>query len=210
MPRKLLKEIDGKSFVIPNGIDDFWFKNKNLINKTLDKSRIKLIFVGKINKNKNAVTIQKAMDILLKNGYEVELKIIGEIQDKREFRKIQNNPFTTYHSPMAKEELIEQYRLSDIFVMPSITESFGLVYAEAMSQSLPVIYSKGQGFDEQFEEGKVGSHVLSTSPKSVANGIERVINDYSCIQKNLVKLVDKFSWEEIVKKYKEIYEMIIK
>ena len=42
--------------------------------------------------------------------------------------------------------------------MLSIMETFGLVYAEAMSQGLPIIYTKGQGFDEQFDEGKVGYH----------------------------------------------------
>jgi len=40
--------------------------------------------------------------------------------------------------------------------MPSITETFGLVYAEALSQGLPVLYTRGQGFDRQFEEGEVG------------------------------------------------------
>ena len=37
------------------------------------------------------------------------------------------------------------YRENDIYVMPSIIETFGLVYAEAMSQGLPVIYTRGQG-----------------------------------------------------------------
>ena len=43
--------------------------------------------------------------------------------------------------------------------MTSLGESFGLTYAEAMSQGVPVIYSKGQGFDGQFKEGVVGYHV---------------------------------------------------
>lgn len=210
IPKELMEEINNKSFIIPNGIDEFWFKNKNKSKKTLDKSKIKLIFVGKINKNKNIVTIQKAMDILVNNGYGVELKVVGKVQDKKVFREIQNNSFTIYYPPMTKEKLIEQYRLSDIYVMPSITESFGLVYAEAMSQGLPVIYSKGQGFDDQFEEGKVGSHVLASSPEDVAEGIERVINNYSFIQKNVVELVEKFSWKKIVEKYDEVYEVHIK
>lgn len=40
--------------------------------------------------------------------------------------------------------------------MPSHKETFGLVYAEAMSQGLPIIYTKNQGFDGQFPDGYVG------------------------------------------------------
>ena len=70
--------------------------------------------------------------------------------------------------------------------MPSFTESFGLVYAEAMSQGLPVIYSEGQGFDNQFPEGTVGYHVSAYDATSVADGIEKVINNFSDIISNTI------------------------
>ena len=44
-----------------------------------------------------------------------------------------------------KSELLGIYRSSSIFIMPSTGETFGLVYIEALSQSLPVIYTKGDG-----------------------------------------------------------------
>ena len=40
--------------------------------------------------------------------------------------------------------------------MPSITETFGLVYGEALSQGLLIIYTKGQGFDGQIKEKLAG------------------------------------------------------
>ena len=40
------------------------------------------------------------------------------------------------------------------FCLPSHAETFGLVYVEAMSQGLPIIY-EGQGFDKQFQDGEV-------------------------------------------------------
>ena len=42
-------------------------------------------------------------------------------------------------------------RSCSVFAMPSIFETFGLVYLEALSQNLPVVYTKGQGIDGMFD-----------------------------------------------------------
>ena len=110
---------------------------------------------------------------------------------------------------MPKEKLINLYRKCDIFVMPSFTESFGLVYAEAMSQGLPVIYSFGQGFDGQFAEGIVGYHVLARNFLSVADGIKNVINNYAMIRNNVAECAKRFNWSTVVKSYDDIYHIII-
>ena len=103
--------------------------------------------------------------------------------------------------------LVEQQTPKKVF-MPSFTESFGLVYAEAMSQGLPVVYSAGQGFDGQFAEGEVGYRVDSHSPESVANGILKVIENYGNISPYVSQKAKKFRWDEIVQVYSDIYEKI--
>lgn len=205
VPQKYQEVIKKKTYIIPNGIDEFWFENTPEQGKAIDKKHIKLVYAGRIDKNKNIPTTQKAMEILRKQGYEATLTVVGKVQDEKEFQIIKNDPYTTCLPAMPKEKLIDVYRASDIFVMPSFTESFGLVYAEAMSQGLPVIYSKGQGFDNQFPEGVVGYHVDSGSPDDVAEGIKRVIENYSDIQKNVVDAARRFNWEEIVNQYSALY-----
>ena len=110
---------------------------------------------------------------------------------------------------MPKEELINEYRSHDIFLMPSITEAFGLVYAEAMSQGLPVIYTKGQGFYGQFPEGCVGYAVDCKDPHDIANKIVKVLNDYKVISKACTEEVDKFAWQRISQDYSNLYHSII-
>ena len=90
-------------------------------------------------------------------------------------------------------------------MMPSHTETFGLVYAEAMSQGLPVIYTKGQGFDGQFPEGLVGYHVDDQSAEDVADGILKVINEYGEISTRCIDNVEKFRWMTICKTYQSVY-----
>ncbi|MEA1853617.1 glycosyltransferase family 4 protein [Cytobacillus sp. OWB-43] len=209
IPEELKEQIKSKSIVIPNGIEDFWYDNKTG-NKILNKKKIKLIYVGKINKNKNISATIKSIEILIREGFEVYYTIVGKIEDEKIYNKIKELPFVEYLGAMTKEELLEVYRNHDIFIMPSIHESFGLVYAEAISQGLPVVYSEGQGFDGQFEEGLVGNSVNPRSPEDIAQKINSIINKYDAISKNCFKLSHKFKWEFIEQEYNNIYSNIIK
>lgn len=209
IPKKYWTEIEKKIHIIPNGIDAFWFENIPAQDKIFDTKSVKLVYAGRVDKNKNIPTTQKAMAILKKQGYETTLSIVGKIEDEKEFRTIKKDPFTSCYPAIPKEKLIHIYRDADIFVMPSFTESFGLVYAEAMSQGLPVVYSKGQGFDKQFAEGFVGYHVTADNPEDVAAGIKRVIDNYFDIKKNVVSAAREFSWTKLINKYDQIYKTIV-
>ncbi len=90
--------------------------------------------------------------------------------------------------------------------MPSIHETFGLVYAEAMSQGLPVIYSKSQGFDGQFEDGTVGHVVNSLDHNDIAEKIIKIFYDYETKSKNCIELFHKFDWKTIACEYLSLYE----
>ncbi len=70
-----------------------------------------------------------------------------------------------------KEKLLEIYRQCDVLVVPSFRESFGLIYVEALTQGLPVVYTKGQGFDGNFEDGHIGYSIQPESPESIAEAI---------------------------------------
>ena len=148
------------------------------------------------------------MKLLQEKGCETHLTVVGRVADKRVFRQITSDKHTTYIPPKDKTELIHIYRDNDIFVMPSHTESFGLVYAEAMSQGLPVVYTKGQGFDGQFPEGEIGYSVNSNSIESVAEAIERIILEYDIITKDIAYKVGKYNWPNICLNYRKIYQFI--
>ena len=214
VPAKYRKEIMEKSYVIPNGIDDFWHdhkytKNGNEIQRVIKTERkIKCIYVGGIDRNKNVELTLKALTELEKQGWNCTLTCVGRIVDQSVYAKLCNYDCFNYVAPQKKEELIDYYRNADIFVMPSHTETFGLVYAEAMSQGLPVIYTRGQGFDGQFPEGDVGYAVDASSIESVVNVILACIDNYANISHRCVNSFSKFSWESIVQRYQYIYEDI--
>ena len=210
----LKERIKCKCYIIPNGIDDFWlnniYKNKDIevVNKRLQKKEVHIICVAQIIKRKNIPVLQKAVDILNEKGWKVTVELIGKDVDKKLLEKIQENQFTIYHGLVSKEKLINYYRNADIFVLPSKSETFGLVYAEAMTQSLPVIYTRGQGFDGQFPEGEVGYSVEQNNFNELAILIEKICFRYIEISKLCHKRCSKFDWDIIVDQYYRIYEGI--
>jgi len=74
-----------------------------------------------------------------------------------------------------------------------------------LNQGLPVIYTKGQGFDEQFQEGMVGYHVDCFNAEEIANRIIDMSNNYEVLSKNCTKLYSKFDWQIISKNYRKLY-----
>lgn len=209
VPDKYKEEISNKSIVLPNGIDDFWINNKIEKKTPPNGKKIRIIYVGVVNSNKNVETTINACELLIKLGYEVSYTIVGRITRKKYWNIINQYTFIKYVPHCKKEDLINYYRNADIFVMPSKHETFGLVYAEAMSQGLPVIYTKGQGFDGQFEEGEIGFSVAYDSPKEIADRIVDILNNYVNISYRCLLNIDRFKWDEIAKKYYEIYKAIL-
>ena len=215
VPDQIKESILKKSFIIPNGIDDFWHKNiyqrdVKAISHRIETSKIlKCIYVGSIDSNKNIGLTINALNQMNDSGWKTSLTAIGKISDKKVYENLRKNSVFTYVEPKNKEQLISYYREADIFVMPSHKETFGLVYAEAMSQGLPVVYTRGQGFDGQFDEGTVGYSVSDKCSDDVSNAIIKITSNYGKISQFCSSSVSKFLWEDICKSYLSIYEELL-
>lgn len=209
VPKELKEEIECKSIVIPNGINSY-FINNTYSKKEAPEGVLRLIYVGEVSKNKNIITTIKAAENLIKNGIDVELTIVGEIKYNKFRAILGEKSFIKYFEPCPKEEVLLHMREADIFVMPSFTETFGLVYAEAMSQGLPIIYTKGQGFDQQFQEGEVGYHVNPYSQQDIVEKILKILKDYKEISNRCTRNSILFDWNKIAGEYKELYIQSIK
>ncbi len=208
VPTRLRSGVLNKSVIIPNGIDQFWLDNLSTPKKLNSQKKIKVLYVGAINKNKNITTTIEALDKLISEGYNVEFTVVGKVEDKEVFKSVKSSEFTKYIDYKPKENLLGIYSENDIFVMPSITETFGLVYAEAMSQGLPVIYSSNQGFDGHFQDGMVGYGVDCFDSYDIANKIKDTIKNYNDLSANCITGAQNFRWKYINERYMDIYREI--
>lgn len=209
VPTALRDQILQKSIVIPNGINDFWHKNQAL-KLQMPGEQLRILFVGRMDKNKNVVTTLAACNLLRKMGYDVRFTAVGRIVDRRTLRALQQSKFATHIPPQDKEGLLAIYRAHDLFVMASYKESFGLVYAEAMTQGLPVLYTAHQGFDGQFPDGQVGYKIYPKNPKQIAERILATIENYEQISSSCIPASGKFEWESIASAYSKLYREALK
>ena len=197
--------VDSKCSVIANGVEEFWLNNIAEAKEIKDKDTVTLLCVGKIDKNKNMESVLAAADILEQRRVSVKITLIGQILDEELYGKLKENDKVTLVPYLTKEELIHYYRSNDIFVMPSFHESFGRVYVEAMSQGIPVIYTRGQGFDGIFENGEVGYAVSANNPKEIADAVEKTVNNYYEISNNCIRNCSYFNWNDVGRQLDAFY-----
>ena len=207
------EKLYSKTFIVPNGVDEYWLKNRYLKKRDISLTRLKnkelvIIYAGRIDKNKNIETTIRAIEKLQHQGYKIEFWVVGKNEDQMVFDHILSKDFLKYKGCVDKEQLSLFYREADIFVMPSFTESFGLSYVEAMSQGLPVIYTKGQGFDGQYAEGVVGFHVDPHNDDDICDKIYKIMDNYCKISGNCIRECLNFDWNSIAKEYINIYKKI--
>lgn len=198
--------VHDKSMVIRNGLEPYWLNNKAETRKIDDSKSINILCVGKIDKNKNLLSTMKAIEILISQGYAVKFTVVGQVVEKEILVNLEKSRFIEVIEYLPKEELLKIYRKNDIYVMPSIHETFGRVYAEAMTQGLPVIYSSGQGFDGIFEDGCVGYSTPSKDPAYIAECILKILHNYSNISSRCLEYCDEFDWNRITEKMDIFYK----
>ena len=167
-----------------NSIDVSKFKtteeNKDKFKKELvqefgiDADKPIILFVGNIIKRKN---VELLIDAKKEMSVEANLVIVGdgpqskELKEKCEKEDIQNVYFTGTRRDV--EDVIPSCGL---LVLPSFSESFGLVLIEALSCGKPVIGSNVGGIKEIITED-VGLLIDPNDPTDLANAIDRVLSD---------------------------------
>ena len=138
--------------------------------KILDKKSVNILFVGRDFELKRLDFAIKVIEELQKVGVNALLNIVGG--DKEEYEKLKNfkiseenkdiNVFTKFHGLLHKnnydgfDKLSKLYKDSDIFLLPSTAEGFGIVYVEAAAYGIPSLGFKTQGVNTSVRNGESG------------------------------------------------------
>lgn len=193
---KLYPEFEEKTFVAPSGIDkkavmfldakqnekhsaDTNFSrftshislssdmNHSLL--TTHHSPIKVLTCAHFKKRKNIDKVIKAC-----KGLECfELTVIGDGKERKKLEKIDKNVIFTGRLP--HDEVLAKMRNSDIFVLPSVGETFGMVYLEAMASGCITVCTKGDGIDGIIKDRENG-FLTEPNPESIKETLLNIKN----------------------------------
>lgn len=208
--RMLLKRIENKFILQPNGIDTYWITH---VERGEKPNNHNLIYVGRFDTNKNVKRLLKAVLSLRAKFPDIQMHLVGGGDTRHdEVMKVVNDHTDIFHfhgKIHDKERLREMYRLCSIFAMTSFYETFGLVYLEALSQNLAVVYTRYQGIDGLLD-ARVGESVDAFSKKSIANAIERIFNNREKYMAHEVIDFTDYQWDRIALLYHGLLNDVIK
>lgn len=160
----------GPTFQCYSGIPEKYIP-KTFVQRDFSKIS-SFIFVGTLIKRKYPAQILLALSKVY-NKDPFEMSYIGKGSESDAINKYSNNlgldDNVKMYNYLPRDKVIDYLKHTDVFVMISKNEAFGLVYLEAMAQGCITIASKNEGFDGIIEHGKNG--FLCT-----AGNVEELVN----------------------------------
>ncbi|MFW6130571.1 MAG: glycosyltransferase family 4 protein, partial [Atribacterota bacterium] len=190
-------------------------KSKAEIKSEKEKLDIKDIefvigFVGRLSKVKGCKYLIKSLQYL---DFKYKLLILGDGPERKNLEKLSENleirnnvEFLGY-----KESVKKYYSLSDLVVIPSLSESFGLVALEAQAMGVPVICSEIPAFKEILSNKKNALFFESQNEKDLTDKIKKIYSEEKLSKKlirNGLENVKNYDLETYINNLTEVYKKI--
>lgn len=212
--------IDGdKISVIYNGVDTGFYKpsGKSFQDKYKDGFDHLLVFVGRIIQQKGLNDLIDAMPAVLKEHPKTRILLVGkgkqegQLRDKIKQMGLEKHMVFTGFIPDG--QMPELYSSADVFVLPSLWETFGFVLAEAASCGVPLCASNAGGIPEVVEDGGNGLIFEKGNPKDIAAKLNTMLDDPDALtqmgRRSRELAVQKFDWEIIKEQTLAFYKEAI-
>jgi glycosyltransferase involved in cell wall biosynthesis len=165
--------------VIPNAVDTDLFNPGSFLSSENHIKR--LLFVGllHLSHKKGVPYLLNALEMVREHRDDWLLDIVGNGPAREEYERMAERfglgDKVTFHGLKTKEETAEFMRQADIFVLPSIFETFAVVAAEALATGLPVLATRCGG-PEEFITDDVGLLVPSGNASALCKGLDYMLD----------------------------------
>lgn len=208
---------------IPNGIElqEFEVMNVSDVAKTnlgLEKNKKYILFLSRVHPKKGLEFLVNGWIKLAKNNKEWDLLIVGPIYDETYLDNI--NGLLSQHGlqnrvhfkgMLSGTSRIDAFAASELFVLPSHTENFGISIAEALAAKLPVITTKGTPWKE-IQEHNAGWWV-TLNQANIDSALSEALScsDEVLKQKGLngFDFIKNYEWKYQAEKMKLLYLYVL-
>jgi len=167
--------------IFPRGVHTDLFnpsrRNGCLARYGVDPGTVKLLYVGRVSKEKNLELLVRAFKRLAMAMNNVSLVVVGDGPYWEEMREALRGTRSVFTGYIEGEALASVYASADLFVFPSTTDTFGNVVLEAQASGIPVVVTDTGGPQENIVPEKTGVVVKGNDEQSLFEGIRRMIAD---------------------------------
>ena len=169
----------------------------------LASSRLITIFNLDFWKMKNMAGLLEAVDGLSSKYPHIHVDIFGQGEAKsivianRIIEKFGGSKRATVMGPVQNEDLPTIMKQYDAFVMPTLRETYGLVYVESLFAGIPVLYSKGRTIDGYFKPTKIGYACVPESVKDIAQGIDYLLTNEAKLKESIAQMQERGDFDRI-------------
>ncbi len=200
----ILKNIKKQTIskVISHGVDERYFCAENQ-NQLLLRNKLKLVYISTICDYKNQINLLKALFILKKKGYNIQLDLIGNIDKKFSFffyQQLKNLNLTkniNLIGHLGKDQLVEILKKNNVTIFPSKFETFGISLLESMASSKLILCSNTSAMPEIL--GDAGLYFDPDNSDSIAKCIENLFDEnfnYTQFTKRAYNKAKNYSWKK--------------
>lgn len=198
--------------VIYNGIDcNKFFPDENKRKPNL------VLSVARLDPRKGIHFLIDAMQELHREFPQLKVRIVGKGHQETELKKrIEQyglNDTIELVGQKQPDEIIEEYQTAGLFVLPSLEESQGIVFMEAMACGTPVVAFNIPGVDEVVAHQVDGLLVEKGDVKGLIRAIRSLMMDESLRKRfgeqGRKNMVQKFDWKIIAEQTAQLYQQLI-
>lgn len=148
-----------------------------------------ILYLARADKKKGLIETIKAFEILKTSYPHLKLFVCGigpALDQAINYSKGRNIQDVSFEGLVQGENLVQQFKRGDVYILPSYEEGMPTSVLEAMAFGLPIITRPVGGMIDFFEEEKMGYLIASLDPNEYAKCIEALINN--------PELTKKMSW----------------
>ena len=211
----------GKVADIPNAVDTIRFEKE--VNRESIRAKWGVHDRETLVTAAGRLTSQKGFDDLIRAYSSIRevvpdsrLLIIGEGYMRGELEGLATSQRvrdrTTFAGFVSDSELVDAMKSSDVVVVPSKFEPFGIVALEAMAAGVPVIVSRVGGLAEIVDDLVDGVEVNPNDPRAISDAVVRLLTDRELASRLSAKGKEKakvYSWEESARRTLEAYNAAV-
>ncbi len=205
---------------IPNGIDvrGFYIEiDRDELRKRYGFTHedIILFSAGRLSPQKGHKYLIEAISILKRSCSQIRLLIAGDGDLRIQLEELVSHLGLSSNVIFLgrRQDMPLLYQLSDIFVLPSVYEGFGLVVAEAMASRTPVIATQAVSVTNLIEDNKTGFLVPVKDAVAIAEKVKWIL-EHPTLTQDVVdagykRVESSFSSELMAKRYMELYQELL-